>query len=73
MVFLGEGEEDEEVCCLIMNGCKYFKVAFFEDLEKRGDTWQACCTLERCLNSIQIFRVNRAAFAFVFWFGRLLQ
>ena len=67
-------KEDEEVCCLIMNGCEYFKVVyFFEDLEKRGDTWQACCTLERCLNSIQIFRVNRAAFAFVFWFGRLLQ
>ena len=29
MVFFGEGEEDEEVCCLIMNGCKYFKVVFF--------------------------------------------
>ena len=27
--FFGEGEEDEEVCCLIMNGCEYFKDVFF--------------------------------------------
>ena len=29
VVFFGEGEEDEEVCCLIMNGCEYFKDVFF--------------------------------------------
>ena len=42
-----------------MNECEYFKVVFLRFGETGGHVvgygFACCCTLERCLNSIQIF------------------